>query len=139
MQKICFLDKLIDEPRRQSNGQDCEEPSKTEGLQYLQSSGCCIFAEPDTQDVLLITDNNKTMGVTTKIVILFLAITCLVAAPYRSALRLPKSLVTALRGMHGRSGTHFAAARWTELEFKSSDDSRGRTWPPDQGFESFDH
>jgi hypothetical protein len=70
-----------------------------------------------------------------KIANLFLAITCLVSGAVQAASPTPEILVTALRGMQWQVRYDFAQPV-DKLEFKSSpDDSRGRTWLPDQGFE----
>jgi hypothetical protein len=64
-----------------------------------------------------------------------LAITCIVSGVARAASPTPEILVTALRGMQWQVRYDFAQPV-EKLEFKSSpDDSRGRTWLPDQGFE----
>lgn len=70
-----------------------------------------------------------------KIANFFLAITCLVSGAAQAASATPEILVTALRGMQWQVRYDFAQPV-DRLEFKSSpDDSRGRTWLPDQGFE----
>jgi hypothetical protein len=76
-----------------------------------------------------------------KLVIFFLAITCLISGVAQAASPTPEILVTALRGMQWQVRYDFAQPV-DKLEFKTSpDDSRGRTWLPDQGFEivSTDH
>jgi hypothetical protein len=70
-----------------------------------------------------------------KIANLFLAITGMVSGVAQAASPTPEILVTALRGMQWQVRYDFAQPV-DKLEFKSSpDDSRGRTWLPDQGFE----
>ena len=70
-----------------------------------------------------------------KITNLLLAITCLVSGLVQAASPTPEILVTALKGMQWQVRYDFAQPV-DKLEFKSSpDDSRGRTWLPDQGFE----
>lgn len=70
-----------------------------------------------------------------KIANFFLAITCLVSGAAQAGSPTPEILVTALRGMQWQVRYDFAQPV-DKLEFKSSpDDSRGRTWLPDQGFE----
>ena len=70
-----------------------------------------------------------------KITNLLLAITCLVSGLVQAASPTPEILVTALKGMQWQVRYDFARPV-DKLEFKSSpDDSRGRTWLPDQGFE----
>ena len=70
-----------------------------------------------------------------KIAKFFLAITCLVSGAAQAAVPTPEILVTALRGMQWQVRYDFAQPV-DKLEFKSSpDDSRSRTWLPDQGFE----
>lgn len=70
-----------------------------------------------------------------KIANFFLVITCLVAGAAQAGSPTPEILVTALRGMQWQVRYDFAQPV-DKLEFKSSpDDSRGRTWLPDQGFE----
>jgi hypothetical protein len=70
-----------------------------------------------------------------KIANFFLAITCLVSGAVQAGSATPEILVTALRGMQWQVRYDFAQPV-DKLEFKSSpDDSRGRTWLPDQGFE----
>ena len=65
----------------------------------------------------------------------FLAITCIASGAAQAASETPEILVTALRGMQWQVRYDFARPV-DKLEFKSSpDDSRGRTWLPDQGFE----
>jgi hypothetical protein len=65
----------------------------------------------------------------------FLAIACLASGVVQAASPTPEILVTALRGMQWQVRYDFAQPV-DKLEFKSSpDDSRGRTWLPDQGFE----
>jgi hypothetical protein len=64
-----------------------------------------------------------------------LAIVCLVAGVVQAGSPTPEILVTALRGMQWQVRYDFAQPV-DKLEFKTSpDDSRGRTWLPDQGFE----
>lgn len=66
---------------------------------------------------------------------LFLAITCLVSGAVQAAAPTPEILVTALKGMQWQV-RYDLAQPVDKLEFKSSpDDSRGKTWLPDQGFE----
>jgi len=70
-----------------------------------------------------------------KVAYLLLAITCLVSGLVQAASPTPEILVTALKGMQWQVRYDFAQPV-DKLEFKSSpDDSRGRTWLPDQGFE----
>lgn len=70
-----------------------------------------------------------------KVAYFFLAITCFVSSAVQAAARTPEILVTALPGMQWQVRYDFAQPV-DRLEFKSSpDDSRGRTWLPDQGFE----
>jgi len=70
-----------------------------------------------------------------KITNLLLAITCLVSGLVQAASPTPEILVTALKGMQWQVRYDFAQPV-DKLEFKSSpDDSRSRTWLPDQGFE----
>jgi hypothetical protein len=70
-----------------------------------------------------------------KITNFLLAITCLVSGLVQAASPTPEILVTALKGMQWQVRYDFARPV-DKLEFKSSpDDSRGRTWLPDQGFE----
>ena len=70
-----------------------------------------------------------------KVAYLLLAITCLVSRLVQAASPTPEILVTALKGMQWQVRYDFAQPV-DKLEFKSSpDDSRGRTWLPDQGFE----
>jgi hypothetical protein len=70
-----------------------------------------------------------------KIANFFLAITCMVSGVVQAGSPTPEILVTALRGMQWQVRYDFAQPV-DKLEFKSSpDDSRGRTWLPDQGFE----
>ena len=65
----------------------------------------------------------------------FLALTCIVSGLVQAASPTPEILVTALKGMQWQVRYDFAQPV-DKLEFKSSpDDSRGRTWLPDQGFE----
>ena len=60
---------------------------------------------------------------------------CLASGVAQAAAATPEILVTALRGMQWQVRYDFAQPV-DKLEFKSSpDDSRGRTWLPDQGFE----
>ena len=66
---------------------------------------------------------------------LLLAIVCFVSGAVQAAAPTPEILVTALKGMQWQVRYDFAQPV-DKLEFKSSpDDSRGRTWLPDQGFE----
>ena len=70
-----------------------------------------------------------------KIANFLVAVTCLVSGAVQAAAPTPEILVTALRGMQWQVRYDFAQPV-DKLEFKSSpDDSRGRTWLPDQGFE----
>jgi hypothetical protein len=70
-----------------------------------------------------------------KIANFLLAITCIASGAAQAAAPTPEILVTALRGMQWQVRYDFAQPV-DKLEFKSSpDDSRGRTWLPDQGFE----
>ena len=70
-----------------------------------------------------------------KVANFFLAITCIASGVVQAASQTPEILVTALRGMQWQVRYDFAQPV-DKLEFKSSpDDSRGRTWLPDQGFE----
>ena len=70
-----------------------------------------------------------------KVAYLFLAIACLVSSAAQAGSATPEILVTALQGMQWQVRYDFAQPV-DRLEFKSSpDDSRGRTWLPDQGFE----
>jgi hypothetical protein len=70
-----------------------------------------------------------------KVANLILAITCLAAGAVQAGAPPPEILVTALRGMQWQVRYDFAQPV-DKLEFKfSPDDSRGRTWLPDQGFE----
>jgi hypothetical protein len=70
-----------------------------------------------------------------KIANLFLAITCIASGAVQAGSPTPEILVTALRAMQWQVRYNFAQPV-DKLEFKSSpDDSRGRTWLPDQGFE----
>ena len=70
-----------------------------------------------------------------KIANFFLAITCIVSGAVQAGSPAPEILVTALRGMQWQVRYDFAQPV-DKLEFKCSpDDSRGRTWLPDQGFE----
>jgi hypothetical protein len=70
-----------------------------------------------------------------KIANFFLAIACLVAGTVQAGAPTPEILVTALRGMQWQV-RYDLAQPVDKLEFKfSPDDSRGRTWLPDQGFE----
>lgn len=70
-----------------------------------------------------------------KVANFFLAITCFVAGVVQAASPTPEILVTALRGMQWQVRYDFAQPV-DKLEFRiSPDDSRGRTWLPDQGFE----
>ena len=70
-----------------------------------------------------------------KVAYFLLAITCMAAGAAQAAAPTPEILVTALRGMQWQVRYDFAQPV-DKLEFKSSpDDSRGRTWLPDQGFE----
>jgi hypothetical protein len=64
-----------------------------------------------------------------------LAIICIASGVAQAASPPPEILVTALRGMQWQVRYDFAQPV-DKMEFKSSpDDSRGRTWLPDQGFE----
>src|SRR4029078_10890747 len=70
-----------------------------------------------------------------KIANFFLAIMCLASGVAQAAAATPEILVTALRGTQWEVRYDFAQPV-AKLEFKMSpDDSRGRTWLPDQGFE----
>ena len=70
-----------------------------------------------------------------KVANLFLTIACLISGVVHAASPTPEILVTALRGMQWQVRYDFAQPV-DKLEFKfSPDDSRGRTWLPDQGFE----
>ena len=70
-----------------------------------------------------------------KIANFFLAITCFVSGVVQAGSPTPEILVTALRGMQWQVRYDFAQPV-DKLEFRRSpDDSRGRTWLPDQGFE----
>jgi len=70
-----------------------------------------------------------------KIAHFFLAIACIASGAAQAASPAPEILVTALRGMQWQVRYDFAQPV-DKLEFKfSTDDSRGRTWLPDQGFE----
>lgn len=70
-----------------------------------------------------------------KVAHFLLAITCIVSGAAQAASPTPEILVTALRGQQWQVRYDFAQAV-DKLEFKfSPDDSRGRTWLPDQGFE----
>jgi hypothetical protein len=65
----------------------------------------------------------------------FLAIACIASGAAQAASPTPEILVTALRGMQWQVRYDFAQPV-VKLEFRlSPDDSRGRTWLPDQGFE----
>jgi len=60
---------------------------------------------------------------------------CIVSGAVKAASPTPEILVTALRGTQWQVRYDFAQPV-DKLEFKfSPDDSRGRTWLPDQGFE----
>lgn len=70
-----------------------------------------------------------------KVAHFFLAIAWLVSGTVQAAAPTPEILVTALKGMQWQV-RYDLAQPVDKLEFKSSpDDSRGRTWLPDQGFE----
>ncbi len=70
-----------------------------------------------------------------KIANFFLAITCFVSGVVQAGAPTPEILVTALRGTQWQVRYDFAQPV-DKLEFRRSpDDSRGRTWLPDQGFE----
>jgi hypothetical protein len=70
-----------------------------------------------------------------KIANFLLAITFIVSGSAQAGSPTPEILVTALRGMQWQVRYDFAQPV-DQLEFKySPDDSRGRTWLPDQGFE----
>jgi hypothetical protein len=77
----------------------------------------------------------RKIGCDMKIANFFLGIMCLASGVAQAAAATPEILVTALRGMQWQVRYDFAQPV-DKLEFKSSpDDSRGRTWLPDQGFE----
>ncbi len=70
-----------------------------------------------------------------KVAYFVLAITGMVSGVVQAGSPTPEILVTALRGMQWQVRYDFAQPV-DKLQFKSSpDDSRGRTWLPDQGFE----
>lgn len=70
-----------------------------------------------------------------KIAYFFLALTCVVSSVVQAGSPPPEILVTALRGMQWQVRYDFAQPV-DKMEFKRSpDDSRVRTWLPDQGFE----
>lgn len=66
---------------------------------------------------------------------LFVTIACIASGAVQAAPPTPEILVTALRGAQWQVQYDFVRPV-DKLEFRSSpDDSRGRTWLPDQGFE----
>lgn len=70
-----------------------------------------------------------------KVAHFLLAIACIVSGAVQAASPTPEILVTALRGKQWQVRYDFPEAV-DKLEFKfSTDDSRSRTWLPDQGFE----
>ena len=70
-----------------------------------------------------------------KLAYFFLAIAGIASGAVQAGSPTPEILVTALRGMQWQVRYDFAQPV-DKLEFQSSpDDSRGRTWLPDQGFE----
>ncbi len=70
-----------------------------------------------------------------KVANFFLALTVIVSGAAQAGSTTPEILVTALRGMQWQVRYDFAQPV-DKLAFKSSpDDSRGKTWLPDQGFE----
>lgn len=74
-------------------------------------------------------------GSSMKIAYFFVAIAFIASGVAQAGSPTPEILVTALRGMQWQVRYDFAQPV-DKLEFKTSpDDSRGRTWLPDQGFE----
>ena len=79
--------------------------------------------------------DRKDGGSSMKVAHFLLAITCIASGAVQAGAPTPEILVTALRGTQWQVRYDFAQPV-DKLEFKSSpDDSRGRTWLPDQGFE----